>query len=94
MLKKVARNEEWENGMRDPKDFARIFILFVFSCVLFPTSHLFVPAHLMHYVDDLETIGDYAWGNAVYEFLVDSMVMCTKGKRYIDGCTIGVLVRI
>ena len=92
VLQKVAGNEEWQPGKRDAQDFARIFILWVFNTILFPNAHMYVPPYLLHLVDNLETIHDYAWGKAVHQFLVRSLMKRADGRRYVDGCTFGLVV--
>ena len=83
-----------EAGRCEPSEFARLYILLVFSVLLYPTSHLYVPPHVVHYVDDLDLIGEYAWGKSVYEFVAGSLKQCAKGKRYMDGCTLGLMLSL
>ena len=79
----------------DDKEFAGLFVLLVFNCILFPMGHLYTPAHVVHYVDNVDDIGSYAWGKAVYRFLWTSLVDYKAGrKRYVDGCTMGLMVSI
>ena len=93
VLHQVAGKEEWAPGKRDARDFARIFILWVFNTILFPTGHYSVPAHVIHQVDNLDIIDEYAWGEAVHEFLVSSLAKRTsEGRLYVDGCTFGLVV--
>ena len=94
LIEKAAGNEELVPGRHDIEDFARIFILFLFNTVLFPNAHMYVPAYLVHYVDNLETIDEYAWGEAVHNFLVQSLIKMEQGRRYIEGCTFGLVVSL
>ena len=93
VLHQIAGNEEWAAGERDIEDFARVFILFLFNTILFPTAHKYVPPYIIHYVDDLESIDEYAWGEAVHAFLVNSLKKRAEGRTYVDGCTFGLVVR-
>lgn len=81
-------------GDRDEHDdFARPFILLVFSCLLFPNGNQTVPPHVCHYVDNLETIGLYSWGDATFTYLLKSMELSKKGefKKQVNGCLFGLL---
>jgi hypothetical protein len=84
-------------------DFVRVFILLVFNAVLFPTKTFRIPPKLFVYVDNIRELECYNWGEAVYEFLVDSMydflddkglhkLIIQKRITYIDGCILGLLV--
>ena len=87
------------DGENDVNYFVRLYILFVFNCILFPMSNYSTPRFLLPYVDDLNAIGLYAWGDAAYNFLLDEMRMHSGGtsgtgarKRYFDGCAVGLMV--
>ena len=80
--------------VQDRKDFARLFALLAFNCVLFPTIAKDTPAFMVHYVDDLDSLGEYAWGKAVHKFLVHSLNNMTTRSIAVEGCTFGLSVRI
>ena len=82
-------------GKRDRKgDFARLYVLLVFNCLLFPDSNQGTPPFVVHYVDKLDGIWEYAWGDACYRFLEESIRRFREGKteHTIQGCTFGLLV--
>jgi len=84
-----------KHGEKDVDDFVRLYILLVFNCILFPMSNYSTPRFLLPYVDDLDGISMYAWGDAVYQFLLDELknhLEGDSGKRYFDGCAIGLMV--
>lgn len=80
----------------DIDDFVKLYIIFVFNCILFPTSNCTTPRFLLPYFDDLSKICCYAWGNAAYRFLNEEYlkhVLDAEGrKKYFDGCVIGLMV--
>ncbi|XP_075488219.1 uncharacterized protein LOC142527329 isoform X1 [Primulina tabacum] len=77
----------------DVDDFVKLYIIFVFNCILFPTSNCTTPRFLLTYVDDLSKICNYAWGNAAYRFLNEEILKHVRDgerrKKYFDGCVIG-----
>ena len=82
-------------GKRDRKgDFARLYVLLAFNCLLFPESNQGTPAFVVHYVDNLEELWEYAWGDACYRYLEESIRLYREGRteRAINGCTFGLLV--
>ncbi|XP_058069772.1 uncharacterized protein LOC131218911 isoform X1 [Magnolia sinica] len=68
-------------------DFTKLFILYIFNTILFPTSNHATPKILLHYVNNLEKLNSYDWDTAVYEFLVKSISKCVEEKKsYVNGC--------
>ncbi|XP_020101446.1 uncharacterized protein LOC109719282 [Ananas comosus] len=101
-LRHILYSIAGQNGEEMAADFARIFILYVFATVLFPTSHYIVPKAIYRYIDDVHRIGEYAWGHAVCNYLVSSISRASPRVKhrnsgqerlagYIDGCTIAFL---
>ncbi|XP_051121608.1 uncharacterized protein LOC127245008 [Andrographis paniculata] len=72
-------------------DVARLFIMFVFANILFCSANYSVPLFLLPYVEDLSAIGDYAWGPASHRYLLKSISDFKSGKKYLTGCTAGLL---
>ncbi|KAL2343049.1 hypothetical protein Fmac_004334 [Flemingia macrophylla] len=76
------------------EDFCRLYILLALAEFLFPNTKRNVKSGLFKLVDDLELVGSYNWGCAIYEFLVDSICFfCnnvekkeTSLQRYVVGC--------
>ena len=45
-------------------------------------------------MDKLKKMKRYAWGHAVYSFLLQSISSHSEGTtKYVSGCTVGLLVR-
>uniref|UniRef100_A0A2N9J723 Aminotransferase-like plant mobile domain-containing protein n=1 Tax=Fagus sylvatica TaxID=28930 RepID=A0A2N9J723_FAGSY len=73
----------------------RLYITLVFSYFLFPTTSKKVNPSLLPLLDDRANLGTYAWGKAVYDFLVSglsraaSSMQAKKGRLnlHIQGCT-------
>ena len=93
--------DEYANKDSDDSvdDFCRLYILFVFNCIIFSTSNYWTPSFLLPYVDDLSRVGLYAWGEAAYNFVVSEIRKHLGGvvgeeskKKYFDGCTIALMV--
>ncbi|GAB2235074.1 hypothetical protein Droror1_Dr00004354 [Drosera rotundifolia] len=54
-------------------NFVRMFVLPICNCIFFAKSTYYIPRFCFTYVDGLSTIEEYAWGSAVYDFLLDSI---------------------
>lgn len=74
-------------------DFVRLFILFVFSCIIFPTSSYLPPSFVFPYLDDLDTFFDHAWGDAAFQFLYQE-ICHLESKFYMDGCVVGLMALV
>jgi hypothetical protein len=76
-------------------DRVRLYLAIVLSYFLFPTTSQKVTTSLLPLLDDRANLGRYAWGKAVYEFLVSGLNRATaskqakkgRGNLYIQGCT-------
>ena len=51
----------------------RLYIALIFSYFLFPTTSKKVNPSLLPLLDDRANLGTYAWGKAVYDFLVSGL---------------------
>ncbi|XP_073158591.1 uncharacterized protein [Henckelia pumila] len=71
-------------------DFVRLYILFIFNCVIFSTGNYYTPSFIFPYLDDLTTFFDYAWGDAAFRYLCRS-IRNIESKSYLDGCTVGLM---
>ena len=92
LLRYVGRGVD-EEGKGSAKDIARLYVLLVFNCILFPLTHYQTPAYVIHYVDKLKRLKQYAWGHAAYSFLLQSISSHSEGTtKYVCGCTVGLLV--
>uniref|UniRef100_A0A2N9IRE3 Aminotransferase-like plant mobile domain-containing protein n=1 Tax=Fagus sylvatica TaxID=28930 RepID=A0A2N9IRE3_FAGSY len=73
----------------------RLYIVLVFSYFLFPTTSKKVNPSLLPLLDDRANLGTYAWGKAVYDFLVSGLSRAAssmqakkgRGNLHIQGCT-------
>uniref|UniRef100_A0A2N9G5M8 Aminotransferase-like plant mobile domain-containing protein n=1 Tax=Fagus sylvatica TaxID=28930 RepID=A0A2N9G5M8_FAGSY len=76
-------------------DRVRLYMALVLSYFLFPTTSQKVTTNLLPLLDDRANLGRYAWGKAVYEFLVSGLNRAAaskqakkaKGNLHIQGCT-------
>ena len=67
----------------------------VLSYFLFPTTSQKVTTNLLPLLDDRPKLGSYAWGKAVYEYLVCGLNRIVASKKaqknkdnlHIQGCT-------
>lgn len=74
------------------KDFTRLYTVFVFNTILIPKGNMTLPRFVYPYVDNLDTLGYFSWGEVVYNVLVDNMREYVEGtSKYFEGCTIGLL---
>jgi hypothetical protein len=76
-------------------DRVRLYMALVLSYFLFPTTNKKVTTNLLSLLDDIPKLGSYAWGKAVYEYLVGGLnrIVASKkaqknrGNLHIQGCT-------
>jgi hypothetical protein len=76
-------------------DRIRLYMTLVLTYFLFPTTSQKVTINLLPLLDDRPKLGSYAWGKAVYEFLVSGLnhaiqskkAQKTRGNLHIQGCT-------
>jgi hypothetical protein len=50
--------------------------MYLFTTILFPQTSGCVPVNMFHYVDDLKSLKEYAWGKACYDMLKDYIPAC------------------
>ena len=76
-------------------DRVRLYMTFILSYFLFPTTNKKVSTNLLPLLDDIPKLGSYAWGKAVYEYLVcvlnravaSKKAQKNRGNLHIQGCT-------
>ena len=80
--------------------FVKMFVLLIFATILFPTNNYHPPHSIFVYVDNLNELGHYGWGQAIYQYLLSSIQIAKKAieqypekMHYMDGCVVGLLVR-
>ena len=62
-------------------DRVRLYMALVLSYFLFPTTSQKVTTNLLLLLDDRPKLGSYAWGKAVYEFLVNGLNHAVATKK-------------
>ena len=62
-------------------DRVRLYMTLVLSYFLFPTTPQKVTTNLLPLLDDRANLGRYAWGKAVYEFLVSGLNRAVASKQ-------------
>ncbi|XP_038983250.1 uncharacterized protein LOC120111032 isoform X5 [Phoenix dactylifera] len=87
---------------QDVEDFTKLWVLYLFVTILFPSIHYYILKALCSYLDDLDCLGSYSWGLAVFAFLrqqipslaesVRTRNITGKGStRYMNGCTVALV---
>ena len=62
-------------------DKVRLYMAFVLSYFLFPTTSQKVTTNLLPLLDDRPKLGSYAWGKVVYEYLVCGLNCAVASKK-------------
>lgn len=94
-----------KSGLDDVVDFTKLWVVFLFVTILFPTAHYIIPKDLFLYIDDLDSIARYNWGYAVYSFIRQQIPGLAYSVRmrnmsgvgsagYMDGCTVALVVSL
>ena len=76
-------------------DKIRLYMALVLSYFLFPTTNKKITTNLLPLLDDIPKLGSYAWGKAVYEYLVCGLncavaskkAQKNRGNLHIQDCT-------
>ncbi|XP_031102618.1 uncharacterized protein LOC116006405 [Ipomoea triloba] len=76
-------------GETDDDDFLRLFLLYMFGTLLFPTTNGKIDSRYVYLLRDVDNVDQFAWGAAVLE---DLFYWLSKRKRdnvqYVGGCLI------
>ncbi|KAK1314291.1 hypothetical protein QJS10_CPA06g01055 [Acorus calamus] len=103
-IKKVMKALVAKDDEKSVKDFARLFILHLFATFLFCTSNYACLFGLVDIVNDLDSIGEYAWAQAIHLDVVKAIKRssrnivkvggsdATDGKGYFSDCVIALTV--
>ncbi|XP_039140483.1 uncharacterized protein LOC120277695 [Dioscorea cayenensis subsp. rotundata] len=94
VVKRESKKEE---------SFVKLLLVYILGFVLFPTTSCSSPAWLPHYVDNLSTIGQYAWAQATHKWMMDDIPLAAArvkercaGKQsrigYVRGCTMALII--
>ncbi|XP_039137837.1 uncharacterized protein LOC120275360 isoform X2 [Dioscorea cayenensis subsp. rotundata] len=84
---------------RSEENFVKLLVVYIMASFLFPHTTSSAPSWVGQYVDQLYTMGQYAWALAVHKFLMDGVpkaARCVKARRsdrkintgYLRGCVI------
>jgi hypothetical protein len=57
-------------------DVVSLIVMYLFTTILFPQTSGCVPVNMFHYVDNLISLKEYAWGKACYDMLKDYIPAC------------------
>ncbi|KAG9444809.1 hypothetical protein H6P81_016149 [Aristolochia fimbriata] len=77
----------------DMETITKLVVLMVFVCILFPQANYGVPLTLYRYIDDLNGLKEYAWGEALHRHLVLQLSRKkAKNNGYFAGCALAVTV--
>ncbi|MFS7945734.1 putative protein-serine/threonine phosphatase [Helianthus anomalus] len=76
-------------GDRDDESFVRVFLLYCFGTLLFPSANGKVDSRYLHLLQDVDNVSSFAWGAAVLEDL-NNCLRQRKSKKTnnIGGCLI------
>ncbi|KAG9444842.1 hypothetical protein H6P81_016182 [Aristolochia fimbriata] len=82
------------------KDVVRVFILMMFTGVLFPHANRGLKKHFLALVEDVDVLGSYAWARAIHRFMVDGLNSSVErleisffiANHYLAGCTLALVV--
>jgi hypothetical protein len=73
-----------EDG-KPEKDVVGLLIMLLFTAILFPQACSTVPVHLFKYAENLEQIGNYSWGEAVYLQLMTHIPYCAMWCKMMEN---------
>ncbi|KAG9458421.1 hypothetical protein H6P81_002929 [Aristolochia fimbriata] len=77
----------------DMETITKLVILMVFVCILFPQANYGVPLTLYRYIDDLNGLKEYAWGEALHGHIVLQLSRKkAKNNGYFAGCSLAMTV--
>lgn len=76
--KKSIRRADFQKGIVkalddpncSPEDVVGLLVMYLFTTILFPQAGGAVPLHLFNYVEKLDELKKYNWGEAVFQFLL------------------------
>ncbi|KAL4572499.1 hypothetical protein LXL04_019278 [Taraxacum kok-saghyz] len=76
-------------GERADSSFVRVFLLYCFGTLLFPSSNGKVDSRYLLLLEDLDHVSSYSWGAAVREDLHESLTLWkSKKTSNVTGCLI------
>lgn len=76
-------------GEKDDQSFVRVFLLYCFGTLLFPSENGKVDSRYLSFLQDLNNVSCFAWGAAVLQYLHDWLTKRKVEKiNKIGGCLI------
>ncbi|GJX93845.1 putative reverse transcriptase domain-containing protein [Tanacetum coccineum] len=76
-------------GENDDQSFVRVFLLYCFGTLLFPSENGKVDSRYLSFLQDLNNVSCFAWGAAVLQYLNDWLTKRkTEKTNKIGGCLI------
>ncbi|KAG9447933.1 hypothetical protein H6P81_014061 [Aristolochia fimbriata] len=78
----------------DMDTITKLVILMVFVCILFPQANYGIPLTLYRYIDDLNGLKEYAWGEALHRHIILQLSRKkAKNNGYFTGCALAMTVK-
>ncbi|KAJ6435651.1 hypothetical protein OIU84_000786 [Salix udensis] len=81
------------DGKGEAEDFLRLSIVYMFNVYFFPTSSPYISWWPLKFLQNLNDFGSYAWGQAVYAYLLSSLKKAasnlagqSKFYAFLNGC--------
>jgi hypothetical protein len=72
------------------EDVVGLLVMYLFTTILFPQASEYVPIHMFHYAEDVNKLCSFAWGETVYELLMDNIPFCSIWCHLMEksGCAV------
>ncbi|XP_034895499.1 uncharacterized protein [Populus alba] len=81
------------DGKGEAEDFLRLSIVYMFNVYFFPTHSKYISWWPLKFLENLNDFGSYAWGRAVYDYLLTSLEKAAsklagqdKFYAFLNGC--------
>jgi hypothetical protein len=66
-------------------DVVELLVMYIFTTILFPQAGGTVPVHIFHYVENIEKLWFFSWGEAVFQMLMDNIPFCSIWCRNMEN---------
>jgi hypothetical protein len=72
------------------EDVVGLLVMYLFTTILFPQASGYIPIHMFHYAEDMNKLHSFAWGEAVYNLLMDNILFCSIWCHLMEkgGCSV------
>jgi len=81
------------DGKGEAEDFLRLSIVYMFNVYFFPSHSKYISWWPLKFLENLNDFGSYAWGRAVYDYLLTSLEKAAsklagqnKFYAFLNGC--------